>query len=159
MYFSIQMLNYIYFHKKKKTYFFLLLIFTLILHSCASLPPATNTYVKRYCVGKGGGFTGDYTEFSFSEDGKVYKRDFVYERDVYYKDLPPLDLEYFLQKINSLGIQSAELNTPGNMSKYIEIRENETSINKLVWGANNFYAPKEITSLFEELYQKLSERP
>jgi len=110
-------------------------------------------------VGQGGGFTGDYKEFSFSDDGKVYKRDFIYERDVYYKDLSPIDLEYFLERINALGIESEEINSPGNMSKYIEIRENETSINKLVWGANNFYAPKELTKFFEELYQKLSDRP
>ena len=153
------MLNFILFHKKKSISFFILFLSALVFYSCASLPPSNNTFVKRYCAGKGGGFTGDYQEFSFSEDGKVYKRDFIYDRDVYYKDLSALDLAYFLQKINALGIPTAELNAPGNISKYIEIRENETTINKLIWGAENFYAPKDITSFFEELYQKLSERP
>jgi hypothetical protein len=151
------MLNFNLFHKKT----ILLLsvfVFTLFLGSCASLPEAT-PIVKRYCVGQGGGFTGDYKEFSFSEDGKVYKRDFVYDRDVYYKDLSTMDLDYFLNQIRDLGIEFEEINQPGNMSKYIDIRVNETSKNKITWGAPNYNPPTDIKKLFNELYNKLSERP
>ena len=42
---------------------------------------------KRYAIGQGGGFTGDYTEFILSENGKVHKYDFKYDREVYFKDL------------------------------------------------------------------------
>ncbi len=146
------------FHKKR-TPFFSFFIFLLFVSSCASIPQDVTTIVKRYCVGQGGGFTGEYIEYSFSEDGKVYKRDFDYERDVYYKDLSETDLSYFLTEIRRLGIESAELNHPGNISKYIEIRERESTINKTTWGEYNYDPPEDMVKLFNELYNKLSERP
>jgi hypothetical protein len=149
--------NFNLFHKKT-LHFFSSTVLILFFSTCASLPEAT-PIVKRYCVGQGGGFTGEYTEFSFSEDGKVYKRDFVYERDVYYKDLSPVDLEYFISEIKKTGVETIEINQPGNISKYIEIREKATTINKTIWGARNYSPPSEISKLFNELYKKLSERP
>lgn len=143
------------FHKLKLLFF----VFIIISWWSCSVNPQNTVIIKRYCVGQGGGFTGAYTEFSFSEDGKVYKRDFNYDRDVYYKDLSPLDLRYFLEKIQTLGIETAEINRPGNLSKYIEIRQRETSVNKLVWDANNNNAPHEIVDFQKELYDKLSARP
>lgn len=128
----------------------------LITISCASLPQDSPRIIKKYAVGLGGGFTGEYTEFSFSEDGKVYKRDFNNQRDVFYKQLNEADLKYFLDKISSLAIQTTEMNYPGNMSKYIEIREGETTLNKIVWGANNYNPPLNIDGFHKELYQKLS---
>ncbi|MCB0410034.1 MAG: hypothetical protein KDD29_07430 [Flavobacteriales bacterium] len=139
--------------------FFIFFVTTLFL-GCAIQDTTTSTlYIKKYCVGKGGGFTGNYLEFSFSEDGKVYKRDFVYERDVYYKDLSAQDLSYFVEQIKSLGLESAELNSPGNISKYFEIRERETTINKLIWDGGYNNAPQKINNFHDELYKKLSELP
>lgn len=149
--------NFNLFHKKTVQLFSSIALI-IVFNACASLPEAA-PFIKRYCVGQGGGFTGDYTEFSFSDDGKVYKRDFVYDRDVYYKDLAPADLEYFVNQITELGLEYEEINQPGNISKYIEIREKESSKNKITWGAPNFNPPEPIEKLFKELYKKLSERP
>lgn len=131
-------------------------ILVVLMCSCASMPVSNTTTVKRYAVGEGGGFTGEYTEFSFSEDGKVYKRDFNYQRDVFIKQLSDADLNYFLGKINSLGIQTIDINSPGNMSKYIEVRDGETSLNKIVWGSTTYYPPNNLVEFHQELYNKLS---
>ena len=144
------------FHKIKTLFFLVISCIGLITISCASLPQDSPRIIKKYAVGEGGGFTGEYTEFSFSEDGKVYKRDFNNQRDVFYKQLNETDLKYFLDKISSLAIQTTEMNYPGNMSKYIEIREGETTLNKIVWGANNYNPPLNIDGFHKELYQKLS---
>lgn len=144
------------FHKKNKPIFYFAIISLIFFTSCKSLPQNTTTTVKRYAVGQGGGFTGAYTEFSFSDDGKVYKRDFNYERDVFVKQLAESDLKYFLNQIIELGLATFELNVPGNMSKYIEIRDGETSQNKIVWGANNYNPPQKIVDFHQELYKKLS---
>ena len=48
------------------------------------------------------------------------------------------------------------MNSPGNMSYYIDIREGRTSINKIVWGHPNFYPDKEIVELHKELYNNIS---
>lgn len=144
------------FHKIKILFLFTVVCQAIIIISCSSLPQDSPRIIKKYSVGQGGGFTGEYTEFSFSEDGKVYKRDFNNQRDVFFKQLNEADLKYFLDKISSLAIQTTEMNYPGNMSKYIEIREGETTLNKIVWGANNYNPPLNIDGFHKELYQKLS---
>ncbi len=111
---------------------------------------------KRYAIGKGGGFTGDYTEFILSENGKVHKYDFTYDREVYFKDLNKVDLLYFLEKIDALGIEGTDMNQPGNITYYIDLRVGRTSINKIVWGNYNFTPEQELIDLHKELFKKLS---
>lgn len=144
------------FNKKRKPFFILFLMNLMLLSSCTSLPQDSPRIIKKYAVGQGGGFTGDYTEFSFSEDGKVYKRDFNTQRDIFYKQLNANDLKYFTNKIAELGLLTLEINYPGNFTKHIEIREGETTLNKIVWGSYNYNAPQNIQDFHEELYKKLS---
>ena len=139
------------------------LIFTLsivlIFISCKpteQIKTDTN-YIKRYALGQGGGFTGDYSEFILAGDGKVYKYDFKYDREVYYKDLDKADLIYFMNKIETLGLEGIDINEPGNMSYYIEIRMNKTSLNKITWGKNLYYPPNNLVDFHQELFKKLSE--
>ena len=110
---------------------------------------------KRYAIGQGGGFNGNYTEFILSENGKVHKYDFNYDREVYFKALNKADLNYFLEKIETFGLEGVELNHPGNMSYYIEIRDGKTSINKIVWGNFNYYPDKELVDFHKELFEEL----
>ncbi len=111
---------------------------------------------KRYAIGQGGGFTGDYTEFILSENGKVHKYDFKYDREVYFKDLSKVDLIYFKEKIDALGLEGSEINQPGNTSYYIDLRIGRTSINKITWGHYNYHPDQELIDLHKELYDKLS---
>lgn len=131
----------------------------ILLLGCVTPNDTTtaNSNVKRYAVGKGGGFTGDYTEYILNEDGKVYKYDFKYDREVFYKELDKVDLNYFLEKIDDLALDGIDINEPGNMNYYIDVRIGKNSINKILWGANLYYAPKEIIDFHKELYNKLKE--
>ncbi len=118
----------------------------------AETPPSG----KRYAIGQGGGFNGNYTEFILSETGKVHKYDFNYDREVFFKDLGKADLIYFLEKIENLSIEGIEMNEPGNRTFYIDVRIGKTSINKIVWGHYNFHPDQELVDLHKELYDKLS---
>ena len=96
-----------------------------ILFSCKPIQEANtagNMNYKKYAVGKGGGFTGAYTEYILEETGKVYKYDFNNDREVCTKQLEKSDLYYFLNKIESLGLEGIEINQPGNMTYYIDVR-------------------------------------
>ncbi len=135
-------------------------LFVVILFSCKTVEEvksATTPQGKRYAVGQGGGFTGEYTEFILSENGKVHKYDFRYDREVYFKDIEKIDLNYFLEKIEELSLEGIEMNNPGNMTYYIDVRIGKTSINKIVWGSYNFNPDKELTDLHKELFDKLKE--
>lgn len=143
-----------------------LLIFSSIFFSCSSTKSNSDTIVKnktnnsemKYCVGRGGGFTGDFEEYMLLENGKVYKRDFVYERDVFYKQLSALDTEYFLTKIDELSLYGEDINQPGNMSYYLEIRQGNNTINKIIWGAHSYYPPKQLEAFHKEFFEKLKQQ-
>ena len=139
------------------------LIFTLsvalFLISCKSAQEVAATKLpegKRYAIGQGGGFTGNYSEFILSENGQVHKYDFKYDREVFFKDLKKVDLIYFLETIEDLGLDGMEMNHPGNMTKYIDIRYGRNSINKIVWGHPNFRPDEELVKLHSEMYRLIS---
>jgi hypothetical protein len=141
----------------KGLFFTLTVVF--FLFSCKSAQEVEATKPpqgKRYAIGQGGGFTGVYSEFILSENGKVHKYDFKYDREVYFKDLEKVDLIYFLEKIEDLSLEGMEINHPGNITKYIDVRDGRNSINKIVWGHPNYRADKELTTLHEEMYEILS---
>lgn len=140
-----------------KTFFFILIFLCgLGCVSTEKLSPENNT-IKRYAVGKSGGFTGEVSEFILNENGKVYKYDYKYDREYFYKDLEKVDLHYFLEKIEELGLEGVDINKPGNITYYIDVRIGQTSINKITWGANLYYPPKELVAFHDELFKKLSE--
>lgn len=139
------------------------LIFTLsaalFLISCKSAQEVAATKLpegKRYAIGQGVGFTGNYSEFILSETGQVHKYDFKYDREVFFKDLKKVDLIYFLETIEDLGLDGMEMNHPGNMTKYIDIRYGRNSINKIVWGHPNFRPDEELVKLHSEMYRLIS---
>lgn len=143
-------------------------IFLSIFFSCSSTKSSTDTTSSnktktnnsemKYCVGRGGGFTGDFEEYILYENGKVYKRDFIYERDVFYKELSVLDTEYFLNKIDELSLYGEDINKPGNMSYYLEIRQGNNTINKIIWGAHSYYPPKKLEAFHKEFFEKLKQQ-
>mgnify|MGYP007014080654 CR=1 FL=1 len=138
---------------------FLALTVILFLSSCKTTEQNTSNQLpegKRYAIGQGGGFTGVYSEFILSENGQVHKYDFKYDREVYFKDLKKVDLIYFLEKIEELGLEGLEMNNPGNMTKYIDVRYGRNSINKIVWGHPNYNPDEEMVKLHEEMYDILS---
>lgn len=143
----------------------IIFVFSLVLIHCKNKEQLTESNPKevikkdnslKYCVGKGGGFTGAYEEFILYENGKVYKRDFVYERDVYLKQLPEAELNYFLEKINEFGFEGMDINQPGNMSYYFKLKQGEQTINTIIWGANAYYPDKKLEAFHKELFEKLS---
>jgi len=138
---------------------FYILSVLLIFISCKPIQTTTENTSnnKRYAIGKGGGFTGVYTEYILEENGKVYRYDFNYDREVYIKDLGKADLNYFLEQITELGLDGVEINQPGNMSYYIDIRIGKSSFNKITWGANLYYPPEELVKFHKKLFDKLAE--
>jgi hypothetical protein len=130
----------------------------LFLASCKPIAPTTENTSnnKRYAFGKGGGFTGAFSEYILEENGKVYKYDFKYDREVFIKDLEKVDLNYFLEQIEKLGLDGIDINEPGNMSFYIDIRVGKSSMNKITWGANLYYAPNELIKFHKEIFDHLS---
>lgn len=143
----------------------IIIVVSFVFINCKNTENKTVTTTKevikkdnslKYCVGKGGGFTGAYEEFMLYENGKVYKRDFVYERDVFKKQLSEVELNYFLGKINEIGLEGMDINQPGNMSYYFKVKQGEQTINTIIWGAHSYYPDKKLEAFHKEFFEKLS---
>ena len=141
----------------KGLFFTLSVVFILLgCKSAEQIKAETPPSGKRYAIGQGGGINRNFTEFILSENGKVHKYDFDYDREVFFKDLSKVDLAYFLEKIETLSLEGVEMNEPGNKTFYIDVRIGKTSINKVVWGNYNFHPDQELIDFYQEIYQKVS---
>ena len=141
-----------------KSLFLTLSVVTLLL-SCKTpeqVRKETFPSGKRYAIGQGGGFNGNYTEFILSENGQVHKYDFNYDREVFFKQLEKVELNFFLEKIDRLSLEGIDMNNPGNRTFYIDVRIGKNSINKLIWGHYNFNPDQELVDFHKEIYNKLS---
>ena len=139
---------------------FLILFLILALYSCKTAEEVKSSESpagKRYAIGQGGGFTGEYFEFILSENGQVHKYDYKNDREVFFKDLEKIDLVYFLEKLESLSVEGMEINAPGNMTYYIDVRVGKSSINKITWGHYNYNPEKELVDFHKEIFDKLRE--
>jgi hypothetical protein len=71
--------------------------------------------------------------------------------------LDKVDLDYFMEQIETLGLEGIEMDMPGNITYYIDVRLGLTSINRITWGHNRFYPDKELVNLHKEMFDKLKE--
>jgi hypothetical protein len=141
---------------KTPIYIFSILLILLSCKSAEEVNSSNSPTGKRYAIGQGGGFTGEYFEFILSENGQVHKYDYKNDREVYFKKLKKIDLVYFSEKLEALSLEGMEINAPGNMTYYIDVRIGKTSINKITWGHYNYNPEKEIVNFHKELFDKLS---
>ena len=142
---------------KKLFYIFSILLILVSCKTAEEVKSNTPPTGKRYAIGQGGGFTGEFLEFILSENGQVHKYDYKYDREVYFKDLKKIDLVYYLEKLEALSLEGMEINAPGNMTYYIDVRVGKTSLNKVTWGSYNYNPDKELVNFHKELFDKLKE--
>lgn len=102
--------------------------------------------------GQAGGVTNDYKAFVIKEDGSLWVKKGEKSELVAVRQLQQSELRMVYKKIKAADIPNLEVNTPDNIYKFIEIRnEADESINKVIWGN-----PKgQLTIELKELYDYL----
>ncbi len=131
-----------------------LLWFTLAFFgstSCNSQKHTPETYEKRQItIGSGGGFTGFVTAYTFLENGQVFKMESQKKTYEALEKAPKKEIKNALKKLDSINIKHSEFKHPGNMYKFIELKEDDQSY-RITWGDNKHPVPPDVQTLYDHL--------
>jgi hypothetical protein len=108
-----------------------------------------------FIIGQGGGITGKIVQYQICRNGKVLKgsglAEIVYTAE---SKIKKSQAEKFFKKMKNLSDEP--FRHPGNMYYYISFFRNNTEI-RYTWGSKDFDPPAEISCIYKEIFQKISE--
>ncbi len=101
--------------------------------SCKSMEQSFDDYKgKIITIGFGGGFTGEYKEYSLLENGDMFLYNTTSKKRTYLGKVEKNVAEQMFENSKMLNLPKYRLNKPGNMNKYIKFRINQVE-NKILW--------------------------
>jgi|GEM_PF-2566889 hypothetical protein len=102
--------------------------------------------------GQGGGVTNDYQAFVIKQDGNLFAKKEENSEPTLIRKLEKSELKMVYQKLKTADIAALDINTPHNIYKFIEIKnEVGTSVNKVVWGDPQGKLTIELKDLYDYL--------
>ncbi|NNE28398.1 MAG: hypothetical protein HKN16_02100 [Saprospiraceae bacterium] len=126
-----------------------ILILVLFSISCTGTKVLPSEYTKpRIAFGSSGGIANLTTEYHLLDNGALFVK-----KDDAFESLRKVDLQRTSQifsNIDFLGLKSAALKDPGNMTQYLRIISDE-STHEIAWGGNQKEVSKEITIFYQTL--------
>ncbi len=120
-----------------QTYCFSLLLATLIFTglistSCSNKNIQPETKERYFILGSGGGFSGLYEEYKVHRTGQVEWYDFKAKKYMPYSVMTPKLTKQTFDKLEALGIESKNIDKPGNFTYYIELTSGDNR-HKIKW--------------------------
>ena len=135
---------------KKITQLLFLLILASTFSFCKVKKYTPVDYPKGQIIfGSGGGFAGTVTEYVLLENGQLFTKKSLEGEYQNVKKLERNVVKQMFNNISFLKIEEVELNEPGNMYYYLQIK-NKNSDHRIVWGGSQ-PAPKEIKNFYNTL--------
>ena len=104
-------------------------------------------------VGSGGGFTGYYTDYIIQGTGEVERYTSKDEKTVAVGNVSPDSVRAWVNEMDRMSFYGIELNKPGNMSYYMELRETER-MNRVKWG--DATPPAAVQNLYERIMRAVT---
>jgi hypothetical protein len=102
--------------------------------------------------GSGGGFTGKETSFSLLENGQIFKFVGVSGEKMELKAIKAKTAKAMFDAVTSLELNNIELNDPGNMYYFVEMKSKE-STHKITWGDDKNAADQKVKDFYRVLQQ------
>lgn len=102
--------------------------------------------------GQSGGVTNDYQAFVIKEDGNLFAKKGEDSEPTLIRKLEKSELKTVYKKLKAADIINLDVNTPHNIYKFIEIKNEEgVSVNKVVWGDPQGKLTIELKDLYDYL--------
>ena len=92
--------------------------------------------IKSFIIGEGGGFTGLYTLYRVSSNGKIELFDEKENTYSAHGEMPKSDAKDIFEEIESLDLVNYEFYMPGNLNYRISLTE-EGRTNAITWSASH----------------------
>ena len=116
----------------------------LTITSCKTQQPFQLSF------GSGGGFTGQYTTYTLTNDGKLYKEQSATKTKEAIATLGKKDIKDVETLLAKANLPSTTINNPGNMSTFLNLTKDGKSYN------NTWSSASSGNAALDELWQKLN---
>jgi hypothetical protein len=126
----------------KKTLMIIAALF--VLTSCKTQQPFQVSF------GSQGGFTGASTIYTLDEKGKVFKSSTTYLGKTEVTRLKKDQIKEIQELIAKLNVASPAVNTPGNMTSFLNLTKNGANYNNL-WPTGSPSGNPDVDSLYRKL--------
>jgi len=115
------------------TKYFISFSFIVLLISCSSTKHSFEDYGGvLISIGFGGGFSGEYKEYSLLETGEVYINNNLTNKKDYVGKIDKNFTAQIFESSKILKLDKFKLSNPGNMNRYIIYKDKQTE-NKILW--------------------------
>jgi hypothetical protein len=130
-----------------KSSFFIIII--LILFGCKTIK-TNHSFINEIGFGSGGGFTGQYIDYTLNLKGELYKYNKSKKMNDFLKKIDLTKTKEIFKKVENENLFNYKYNISGNMNKYIEIRT-KNGFNKILWCNSDKLQVESVKSVYQEL--------
>ena len=110
-----------------------LLLYSTILFLVTSCKTNQSPIVISF--GSGGGFSGGFTTYSFSNDGKLYREESMQKTKVQIGTLTKKQVKEAIEQSTKLNFSGLNINNPGNLSNFVNVKQGDKEY-KTTWGGS-----------------------
>lgn len=133
-----------------------LTLLVFLLFSCKTKQYTLQEYTgPQITFGNGGGFTGLYTHYILLENGQLFKKKGKEEDYTAIEAVRKKEAKQIFKDYQELNLAKVELNEPGNMTYYVEYK-NEEGRHTMTWGGTNEMPSDEVKSFYRALNNLIS---
>ncbi len=109
--------------------------------------------------GNGGGFTGTEHLFVLLKNGQAFKQNSLSKETTELPNVKRKLVKDIFKQAESLDLNNLDINTPGNMYKFIELKLPGIASKRLSWGSPDNPVDEKIESLYTALTELVKEKP
>ena len=109
--------------------------------------------------GNGGGFTGAENMFVLLKNGQAFKKNSLSKETMELPNIKRKLIKDIFKQAESLDLNNLDINTPGNMYKFIELKLPGVVSKRLSWGSPDNPVDEKIEGLYTTLTELVKEKP
>lgn len=119
----------------------------VVLWSCKTKKTETAEVPVLVEFGSGGGFTGEIISYRIGSKGELYKFSSLNKDSSVIKNLSNTQQTFLRSLVNMDTLSKISLDKYGNMTSFIELKKNGSSIKSFHWETGNTVLPKPLNTL------------
>ncbi|RLD41563.1 MAG: hypothetical protein DRI89_09515 [Bacteroidetes bacterium] len=137
-------------------YIFAIILFSLLL-SCSTQKEIFVDNPQTLRFGSSGGFTNQTIVYKLLSNGQLSKSDNITKEAVLLKQLKKSQTKKIFRQVYALGLDTLRLNSPGNMSNFIQLKT-KTVDNKMVWYKDSDQVADELSDFYKILINQTKQK-
>lgn len=134
-----------------KTILFLTFVSFIYFSGCKSQSYSSSQLPdKQIIFGKGGGFSGEVTEYILLENGQMFRSSSFEQEITEIKKIDPQEAAQFFSQMAALQLEKEDFDHPGNMYYFLSSKSPGNQ-SKVIWGNGEYPVREDIQNFYNSL--------